>query len=101
MQLTAHGRKYYRVTAVTVPQLTDWEASFDGGATWHLGAVDSRATPEANTWEWLVAGELADPTDAVAVITSSLIPDIRAVDSPEIVAPGRDEIPPIDYQPAQ
>ena len=34
-ELDAHGREFYRVTITTSPQLTNWEASFDDGATWY------------------------------------------------------------------
>lgn len=97
-ELDAHGRENYRVIITTTPQLTNWEASFDGGDTWIAGTPDTRTPPTANTWQWLLAGERADPTGAVAVITASFTPHVRAVDNPEVIA-RRKDVPPIEYDP--
>lgn len=104
MKLDPHGREFYRPTITTDPQLTVWEASFDGGTTWTVGAPDSRDVPVANTWEWLVAGELVDNSDLASgelagVITRTMKPLIRAADSPEIVVRHQDT-PQIDYKAA-
>lgn len=104
MKLDPRGREFYRVTITTSPQLTVWEASFDGGTTWTTGDTDSRAVPTANTWEWLVAGELVDNSDLspgalAGVITRTMKPIIRAADSPEILVRHQDT-PQIDYKAA-
>lgn len=104
MKLDPYGREFYRVTITTSPQLTSWEASFDGGTTWTAGATDSRTAPVANTWEWLVAGELVDnsdlaPGELAGVITRTMKPKIRAVDSPERIVRHQDT-PEITYKAA-
>lgn len=104
MILDPHGREFYRVTITTVPQVTAWEASFDDGTTWTAGAADTRVPPTANTWEWLVAGELRDNTDLApgvlaGVITRSMSPKIRCVDTPEVIVRHQD-VPPINYKQA-
>ena len=93
MDLDSHGREFYTVEIVTTPQLTGWEASFDDGATWVAGAVHPTL---ANTWRWLLAGENAAVGTAVAVVTSSFRPHIRATDNPEIVV-RRKDAPRINY----
>lgn len=93
MQLDAHGRETYKLRLATTPPLSNWEASFDGGTTWHAGVpIDG----EPDGYGWLLAGHLADPTGAVHVITSNNLPHVRAVSGGEIVARRRD-VPPIEY----
>lgn len=104
MKLNPYGRELYRVTITTSPQLTSWEASFDGGTTWTVGADDSRPAPEANTWEWLVAGHLCDnsdlgPGELAGVITRTMRPLIRGIDSPEVIVRS-EETPEIRYKAA-
>jgi len=96
MRLDPHGREHYQLTIITDPQVDAWETSFDDGTTWIPGTP---APGVDNTWQWLIAGHLADPGDAVAVIRRSLTPIIRAVDNPEIIARRRD-VPPIHYKTA-
>lgn len=91
MELSRHGREYYAIRVTTDPAISaaSWEASFDQGETWHAATVQSDVTGDWSAW--LIAGNEADPGDAVAVLASSRTPMIRAVDSPEILtrtAPG-------------
>lgn len=104
MKLNPYGREFYRVTITTTPQLTNWEASFDGGLTWTAGATDSRTPPTANTWEWLVSGHLCDNSDLgvgvlAGVIEHTMHPLIRAVDAPEVIVREQDT-PEIQYKAA-
>lgn len=104
MKLGPYGRDFYRVTATTDPQVTVWEASFDGGTTWVAGAPDTTTPPTANTWEWLVAGEHVDnsdlaPGELAGVITRSMKPEIRGIDFP-VILNHHQEVPQIDYKTA-
>lgn len=82
MILSRFARRYYRVTVTTDPQVTDWEASFDNGATWVAGTpivgVD-------NGYQWLVAGPDVDLGAAVAVISANVTPLLRDVDTAEVL----------------
>lgn len=83
MNLHRQERNDYRVEIVTSPQLTGWEASFDGGTTWVAGTVD---VDLANTWRWLIAGPDVAQGTAVAVITeTATFPLVRATQNPRIV----------------
>lgn len=83
MQLSRHGRRYYRLEIETVPQLVDWEASFDRGATWHLGQREGLTL----WWQWLVAGDKAPLGTAVAALSPGETKvTVRCVDTPEIEA---------------
>lgn len=96
MRLDPHGREHYQLQITTAPQLDAWEASFDGGDTW----IPGEPVPDVdNAWRWLIAGHLADPGDAVAVISGNVQPLIRAVDNPEIVV-RRIPVPSIRYKTA-
>ena len=82
MILSPLAREFYRVAITTDGDVTDWEASFDGGTTWHDGEVD----PDEETFtRWLLAGPDAPLGTAVAVITADVVPIVRATDNPEIV----------------
>jgi hypothetical protein len=83
MKLHRAERDNYVLTIVTDPPLEGtWEASFDGGNTWHDG------DPASGTWTWLVAGpdfELpGDPgwTDEGVQLTHSVKPLLRVKDNP-------------------
>ena len=93
MKLARHARKFYRLELTTDPPVaaSAWEASFDDGATW------DQATVIDGTSAWLVAGPDADPGTAVAVLTESVTPLLRAIDSPEILD-GEGEAPKIYLQ---
>lgn len=87
MKLSSYGREYYELTITTSPATipTDWEASFDGGATWIT------ALNVSGNSAWLVRGTNAPAGAAVAIITASLNPKVRLTLSPEIIV--RDETP--------
>jgi hypothetical protein len=83
VKIHAQGRAFYTLTIVTDPQITDWEASFDGGLTWVAGEPTIR---DANTWRWLVAGPgFTGDTTPAATVAQSMAPLIRAVDTPEVL----------------
>jgi hypothetical protein len=89
MQLSRFGREYYELQIATTsntgsPIPADgWEASFDRGVTWIAATV---VTHDAADWSaWLVAGVDAEEGSAVAVLSASVSPLVRAVDNPEIV----------------
>ena len=85
MNLHRSERDYYVVDLVTDPVLAgDWEASFDGGATWATGTLGLTG------WTWLVAGpqydaaavgQSAGDTDGT-VKTSPCTPLLRIKDNP-------------------
>lgn len=81
MRLTPEGVELYALAITTDPDVgpDQWQASFDGGDTWHAAqVVDGRSA-------WLVAGyAAADPGDAVAVITSSMRPKVEYTESPSV-----------------
>ena len=78
MYLKKLAREFYNLSIATVPAVTGWEASFDGGATWVAGETIG------DTVRWLVAGAAADPGTAT-VLTTSVQPLLRVTDNPEIV----------------
>jgi hypothetical protein len=63
--------------------VASWDASFDNGATWDAGTAATVDGTEVH--RWLVAGEDATVGTAVAVLTTTVRPLIRATDSPEII----------------
>lgn len=81
MRIPALGREYLRLKIETSPQLTTWEASFDGGDTWYEGEPDD----EENVYRWLVAGVDVDPGGAVLVVDRRYPVLVRATDEPEIL----------------
>lgn len=90
MELSHHGRAFYALQITTTAsdgttpiELDAWEASFDGGLTWHNTTVRELDGEDWSTW--LLAGEDAEQGSAVAVISRPVAPLIRAIDSPEIV----------------
>ena len=83
MQLNRAAREYYRLHVTTDPAVTaPWEASFDGGQTWYAGTDPGGDTGDVM---WLVAGPDAEQGPAVAVLTGTVRPMLRAIDNPEIV----------------
>lgn len=87
-RLSRHAREPYDQQILTEPAVTGWEASFDDGATWHLGEV-LVDDPEPGWVRWLIAGDLADPGASVAQLTPTgredLQPLARAVTNPAII----------------
>lgn len=85
MKLKRNGREYYHLQIDTDPAITGgWEMSIDGGSTWISGeAVDGGA-------RWLLRGPTFVqggniPAAASTPITTSVRPQIRAIDTPEVV----------------
>ncbi len=90
MILKPHGREFYDPRPSTTPEVAGWVASFDGGETWKpQETIDDLP-------KWLVAGVKRgggrrpeghrgreDPGAAVAVLTDSVTPLLKAVDTPE------------------
>lgn len=101
MLLNRHARENYAIQIATTTTegdpiaAADWEASFDGGTTYMPANVLTLAAPWTDTdgvthepgdlSEWLVAGPDAEVGSAVAVITASTDPLVRAIDNPEII----------------
>lgn len=87
-RLSRHGREPYDQRIITDPQLNGWEASFDNGATWHLGEA-LVADPEVGWVRWLIAGDLAAAGASVAQLTPTgredLQPLARAIANPQII----------------
>lgn len=83
MFLPPNGSEYYDQTIITAPQLTDWEASFDGGQTWVAAVTD----PADNThYRWLVKGPNCPQADSSATLLSAdTQPLIRAIGTPEVI----------------
>jgi len=83
--LSRLGREYYKVEIVTVPQLANWEISFDRGDTWTPMSYDTGT----NVVSVLVSGpDFVPPGGDIIVsssITASVMPYIRAVDNPEVI----------------
>jgi hypothetical protein len=83
MNLRRNAREFYTLEITTEPEVTSWDASFDNGSTWDAGTP---ATLDgADVHRWLVAGDDADAGTAVAVLTTSVRPLIRATDTPEVI----------------
>jgi hypothetical protein len=87
VRLSRYGIERYQPGPTTTPTVpaADWEASFDGGITWHAAEVISSAPT------WLVAGPLAaTPGDAyVLPDLPHIVPAIRFANAPELIV--RDE----------
>lgn len=83
MILSRYGRENYRVSIVTDPPVTAWEASFDGGLTWDPGTAFTEG--DLSGFQWLVAGDKAALGDAVAVIPKTMKPILRDADTTEII----------------
>ena len=79
MILHRRAREFYSLAIATEPAVAGWEASFDGGATWATGAAVTGG------WRWLVAGPQAPLDEPASVIDRSVVPLVRAVDTPEIL----------------
>ena len=80
MRMHPRSRELYRVVITTDPAVTNWEASFDSGGTWHPAILDG------DVFTWLVAGPDADAGAAVFVaLPGRTRPLLRAVDNPEII----------------
>lgn len=81
MDLSKHGKEYYELEIVTDPATdpTDWEASFDAGATW-TDAVDVEGRAA-----WLVAGSLVSSPGNAAVLSHTTQPLVRLIANQEDV----------------
>jgi len=85
MILEKTGREYYNLAITTLPAVTDWEASFDGGTTWLDGTAGIAGDGTAVV-QWLLAGPDADQGAAVAVLATGVTrPLIRGTESPELI----------------
>lgn len=96
MQLNRAAREYYtlelaatNIDGTPVPDPGPWEASFDDGDTWVVGEP---VTGQTSWWQWLVSGDkVTDPmpvgiTLAATISTAWVVPIVRLVDNPEILA---------------
>lgn len=82
MLLPPSGAEYYSLTIITSPQLTSWEASFDGGTTWIAAQTDADPTH----YFWLVKGPLStSTTGSPTLIPTDLQPLLRATSNPEVI----------------
>jgi hypothetical protein len=81
MKLTRIGREYLTVAISTEPEVTGWEASFDGGTTWTAGEQ------VGGDWRWLVAGPdvVQDPVVGQVVVSETTTVVLRAIDNPEVL----------------
>ena len=87
MDLSPHGREPYKVTLTTVPAITAWEASFDGGVTWVAGTP---VTGTPNQYAWLVAGPSAPPAPGGTSLAATLVRGanpvlVRGTDTPSLI----------------
>lgn len=84
MDLSRHGREDYTLEITTDPVTapTDWEASFDGGRTWHTAVEDDDGFSA-----WLVAGRQAPDTvgDPGVELGTDSEPVVRLIDDPEVI----------------
>jgi hypothetical protein len=82
MELHPRARKFYAVNITVTPVVSgNWQASFDNGETW----VDGSPDPDVPTiWRWLMAGPLAETIANTTVLSSSVDPLLRIVDSSEV-----------------
>lgn len=94
MKLNTQGREYFGLDLTTSPatQPTDWEASFDEGATWHT-AID--LFRDGVHWSaWLVQGVNAPtpyPVPAPSTLTHSVTPRVRLINNPEVIVRDMDD----------
>lgn len=81
MILSQHAREFYTLAIVTDPPVTAWEASFDGGRTWHAGQAVGGDT------RWLLRGPAVpdDPGRPAVPVTRSVQPLVRGIDEPEVL----------------
>lgn len=94
MILSRHGKEYLELTLSTTPAVDGWEATFDDGDTWTAGTEVT--VGDETRYRWLLAGSLADTTDAVAVLEPGIhVVVVRATSNPEIIARSGDPIGPI------
>lgn len=89
MNLSRIGREYLEVEVSTDPEVSGWEASFDGGSTWNAGEqVTSASVP---TWRWLLVGpdcpepEVPGQINYPAGAGTSVRVYLRAIDNPEVL----------------
>lgn len=85
MRLRRQGREQYDLTITTDPPVTAWEASFDGGETYKTAEVVAAPSALALRVRWLIAGPDAAVGSAVAQLSGSVRPLVRATADPEIV----------------
>jgi hypothetical protein len=89
VNLNRSGREYYSLAITTTASsgspipASGWEASFDGGTTWFAATVITENSVDYSAW--LVAGDRAAVGTAVAVLSTTTSPLVRATDNPEIV----------------
>jgi hypothetical protein len=83
--LSRLGREYYRVEIDTNPPISNWEVSFDHGATWT--AMDHDVDTGYNSV--LVCGpDFVVPEGDFATyveISTSVMPYVRAINQPEVI----------------
>lgn len=85
MNLHRIAREWYKPDIQSTPELTNWEASFDGGADWVPGTL------VGGELMWLVQGpdfdpaENSDPGVTATTIVATTYPQVRAVDNPEVI----------------
>lgn len=84
MRLSPRGADDYVLTITTIPVMSGWEASFDGGASWVAGTPD---VVDPTTYRWLMVGPLVDPVPVAphTVLTIDVEPLVRAIDNPKII----------------
>lgn len=93
MLLKRSAREFYHVALTATTEAgdpvaaDDWEASFDGGTTWFPAEAHTHDDGDGDVTysSWLVAGPDVAQGGAVAVITGSLVPQMRLNDNPESV----------------
>ena len=81
MILDRAAREYYALEISTTPDVAAWEASFDDGTTW----VPSTTVGTDGFYRWLVAGPDVAPGEGATILAASVVPIVRATDSPEII----------------
>ena len=81
MILDRAAREFYALEISTTPDVAAWEASFDDGTTW----VPSTTVGTDGYYRWLVAGPDVAPGEGATVLAASVVPIVRAIDSPEII----------------
>ena len=81
MNLSRYAREFYTLGIITDPQIVAWEASFDGGRTWHPGEQVGADT------RWLLRGTAIpdDPARPAVPVVKSVRPLVRGIDDPEVV----------------
>ena len=82
MILDRSAREFYALEISTTPDAAAWEASFDDGATW----VPSTTVGTDGYFRWLRShGPDVPPVKVRPCLAASVVPIVRAIDSPEII----------------